>query len=138
MRRLTHALAAAALGLVLAGCGGDDPPATAVGLDARTTTVGEVEVTITPSRIDAAGADFDIVLDTHSVDLDLDVAGGATLNVDDEPWVQPIWEGSGAGSHHLEGTLTFTAAGPAAGDAVLTLDGLDEPVTARWALPEGT
>ena len=42
------------------------------------------------------------------------------------------------GGHHREGTLTFSAAGPANGDAVLTIEGLDEPATARWALPEGT
>jgi hypothetical protein len=95
-------------------------------------------VTITPTRIDATGGEFDIAFDTHSVDLDLDIAQRATFTVDERPWADPVWDGAGPGGHHREGTLTFTATGPAAGDAVLTIEGLDEPVTARWALPEGT
>jgi hypothetical protein len=138
VRRLTLLLVAGAFAVVLAACGSDDPPVVTAGLDTRTVTVGEVEVTITPTRVDASGAEFDIALDSHSVELDLDIADRATLTIDDQAWTQPTWEGSGSGSHHLEGTLGFTAAGPAAGDAVLSLEGLDEPVAARWALTEGT
>jgi hypothetical protein len=124
--------------ILLAACGSDDPPATATELETRTATVGEVETTIIPTRIDASGAEFDIALDTHSVDLDIDIARQTTLTIDDQPWTKPTWAGTRAGGHHLEGTLAFTAAGPAAGVAVLTIEGLDEPVTARWALSEGT
>ncbi len=103
-----------------------------------TVTVGEVEATVVPTRVDSTGAEFDITLDTHAVDLDVDIARQATLTIDGRPWTRPAWDGEGAGSHHLEGTLTFTADGPAAGDAMLTIDGLDDPIIARWALPEGT
>ena len=137
MRRLTAALTASALAVALASCGNDDPPVAAAGLDTQTVTVGEVELTITPTRVDDAAASFDIVFDTHSVDLDLGVAETATLTIDGEPWTDPAWVGAGPGGHHREGTLTFDAAGPTTGDAVLTIEGLDEPATARWALPEG-
>ena len=138
MRRLTSALVVTALVLLVAACGGDDPPAAADGLETRTATVGAVDVTITPTRVDATGATFDLAFDTHSVDLDLDIARQATLTVDGQPWNDSAWDGTGPGGHHREGTLTFTAAGPAAGDAVLSIEGLDGPVTARWALPEGS
>lgn len=138
MRRLTPLLVAGAFAVVLAACGSDDPPVAAAGLDTRTVTIGEVEVTITPTRVDDTGASFAVVFDTHSVDLDLDVADTVTLTVDGKAWTDPTWDGAGPGGHHREGTLTFTAAGPANGDAVLTIEGLDEPATAQWALPEGT
>lgn len=138
MRRLTHALVVTPLVVLLAACGGDDPPVAATGLETRTVTVGEVEVTITPTRLGATGAEFDIAFDTHSVDLDLDIAQHATLSVDGQPWTGPTWDGAGPGGHHREGTLAFTATGNATGEAVLTIEGLDEPVTARWALPQGS
>lgn len=138
MRRLTPLLVAGAFAVVLAACGRDDPPVAAAGLDTRTVTVGEVEVSITPTRVDETGASFAVVFDTHSVELDLDVADAVALTVDGQAWTDPAWDGAGPGGHHREGTLTFTAAGPANGDAVLTIEGLDEPVTAHWALPGGT
>ena len=136
MRRLTSALVAAAL-VVLASCGGGDPPVTTAGLEAQTVTVGAVEVKITPTRLDATGAAFEIAFGPHSVNLDLDIAQQATLTINDEPWPAPTWDEAGPSGHHREGTLTFTAAGPADGDAVLSIAGLDAPVTARWALPKG-
>ena len=138
MRRLTLLVVAGAFAAVLAACGSDDPPVAAAGLDTRTVTVGEVEVTITPTRIDHTGAAFAVAFDTHSVDLDLDVPDAVTLTVDGQVWTDPAWDGTGPGGHHREGTLTFTAASPAEGDAILTIEGLDEPATARWALREGT
>ena len=81
MRRLTHALLVVALVIALAACGDDESPAPAAGLDTRTVTAGEVEVTITPARVDATGAEFDLAFDTHSVDLDLNIARRATFTV---------------------------------------------------------
>ncbi len=65
----------------------------------------------------AAGAAFDIQLDTHSVDLDpLDLADATLRNDRGDtlaaiPWTAP------AGGHHREGTLTFN------GDAAAFLTG---------------
>lgn len=134
MRRLSPLLVAVAF----AACGSDDPPVAAAGLDTRAVTVGEVEVTISPTRIDDTGASFAIAFDTHSLDLDLDIADTATLTIDGQAWTDPAWDGTGPGGHHREGTLTFTAAGPTGGDAVLTIEGLDQLATAQWALPQGT
>jgi hypothetical protein len=74
---------------------------------------------------------------SHTVDLDLDVAANAALTVDDTDWVDTTWDGAGPGGHHRQGTIRFTAGGRLSGDAVLTIGGLDEPVTVRWTRPAG-
>ena len=137
MRRLILALALG-LGVALVACSGDEPPTAAAGFDTRTIEAGEVTVAITPTRVDSATATFEIAFDTHSVDLDFDVAGGAALTVDGATWTNATWEGDGPGGHHRSGTLTFTSAGEPAGEATVTIDGLPDPVTTTWTLPEGS
>ena len=130
MRRL---IAAAVLALLAGACAGDDAPVVSA-LPTREIAAGEVTVTVTPVRIDERGAEFDVAFDTHSVDLDLDVAAGAALIVDGDDWPDPVWEGAGAGGHHREGTLRFAADGTPSGEAVLTIRGLEAPATASWDL----
>ena len=82
----------------------------------RTNEGGQVTVAATWAG-PAAGATFDIKLDTHSVDLDALDLEDATLRNDRGdtlaaiPWTAP------AGGHHRGGTLTFD------GDAVAFLAG---------------
>ena len=137
MGRLSYAVAIGVVLLTFSACSSDETPVAAPGLSGREVAAGAVTVTITPTRIDAEGAEFTVAFDTHSVDLDLDVAANAELTVDGTDWVDPAWDGAGPGGHHRQGTIRFTAAGPSSGDAVLTIGGLDEPVTASWTLPAG-
>jgi hypothetical protein len=102
------------------------------GLPARNTKVEDVEVTVTPSRLDATGATFSVVLDTHSGSLDVDIAKNATLTVGGAAWTNPTWNGDGPGGHHRSGTLAFTAAGPPTKNVTLTLAGFADPVVMRW------
>lgn len=146
MRRFLTVLAVAALALAVASCGGDtktvapDTPGgqstqTSVpALATKTVEAGAVTVKIEPVRIDAAGAEFKVAFDTHSVDLNFDVARNATLTVADTPWTGASWSGDGPSGHHRAGTVRFAAAGPAQGAAVLNLGGLPGPVTATWTL----
>lgn len=115
--------------------GGDDadtggPAATALAV--RTVEAGPVTVKIEPRQFDAAGAAFKVTFDTHSEGLDLDVARGATLLVGGAAWPVAGWTGAGPGGHHREGELRFSAGGPAAGTATLTITGLSRPATATW------
>jgi len=135
MRRVRIALAIGVA--LLAACSRDDTPVPAAGPSAREVAAGEVNVTITPTRIDTEVAEFTVAFDTHTVDLDLDVAANAALTIDGTDWVDPTWDGARPGGHHRQGTIRFTAGGPASGHAVLTIGGLDEPVTASWTLPAG-
>ena len=114
------------------GAGAGDRPEAAFAT--RTQEAGEVTVEATLRRVDATGATAALVFDTHAVDLDLDVAGGTVLTVGGRTWPTDAWEGDGPGGHHRAGELRFTAGGPPEGEAVLTVDGLSEPVTFRWQL----
>ncbi len=110
------------------------PGQTADALPSRSVTAGEIDLSIEPVRIDAEGAVFRVAVNTHAVELDMDLAGSAALEVDGAPWGPARWTGDGPGGHHREGTLTFPAAGAARGTAVLTLDGFPGPVEASWDL----
>ena len=79
---------------------------------ARTSDGGQVTVVASWGG-PAAGASFDVKLDTHAVDLDAVDLAGATLRNDRgetlraRPWTAP------KGGHHREGTLAFEGNGPA-------------------------
>ena len=102
----------------------------------RVVEAGGVLVSIEPVRVDDTGAVFDVAFETHTVDLDLDVVASASLEVDGRPWTNPTWDGSPQGGHHREGRLSFDPSGSAAGDVVLTIHGLPEPVVVSWELPD--
>jgi|CXWL01.1.fsa_nt_gi hypothetical protein len=128
------ALALVASG-TLAACSGSstNAPDSSV-LPARTVAAGSVDVIITPTRFDASGATFSIVLDTHSGDLSLDLTTSAMLDVDGTAWINAGWTGDGPGGHHREGEVQFSAQGPVQGTATLTIAGLPEPIEATWRL----
>lgn len=139
-RRLTLAVAVvAAAGLALAACGGggdgsdDRASGETTNLAKRTVKAGEVDVKIEPRQLDAQGAAFKITLDTHSVELSMDLAR-ARLEVNGTAWSDAAWTGDGPDGHHREGELRFTAQGPAQGTARLTLSGFPTPIEASWDL----
>lgn len=128
-RSLTVVLAAAIL--LLAGCASSTPaasgplptatsaattPGAGAGGITQTSAGGQVTVVVDWTG-PAAGAVFDVKLDTHSVDLDaLDLSNAILRNDRGEtmsanPWAAP------KGGHHREGALTF------AGDATEFLAG---------------
>ena len=96
---------------------------------------GEVTVKATLRQLSSEGAVAEVVFDTHSVELDLDIVAAATLTVAGVTWPTESWDGDGPTGHHREGKLRFSAAGPPQGTATLTIEGLSEPVTFRWPIP---
>lgn len=122
--------------LVFTACQGSDKstPTTDTGLDTRTVEAGEVTVEIDPRRVDERGAEFAVTFDTHTVELDLDVAANAKLTVGGVAWTNPTWAGDGPTGHHRSGVLRFTPAGPADGEIEIRISGLPEAVAARWTL----
>lgn len=74
----------------------------------QTNEGGQVTIKVTWSGA-SAGAVFDVVMDTHAVDLDgYDLAQLAVLRVDGRE-VQPSGWDAPKGGHHRRGTLTFPA-----------------------------
>ena len=121
------------------GGGASKPTATATNaaaLPSRTVTAGAVTVKVDPHHIDNAGAEFKVSFDTHSVDLGFDIPRAARLTVNGNSWAVGAWSGDGPGGHHRAGTLRFTSAGPATGEATLQISGLPKPVTAEWTLTD--
>ena len=85
------------------------------GSETKTDERGQVTVKVTPQI--SASADqlrFDVVFDTHSVDLDQDLMQIAVLTDDQGREYKPsAWDGAGPGGHHREGVLVFEAIGSA-------------------------
>jgi hypothetical protein len=76
----------------------------------RADSQGSVEFAVTPLNLSAPGEtlDFDMSMNTHSVELSWDLAGQSTLTTDTGREVQgQSWPG-GSG-HHVEGVLSFPA-----------------------------
>lgn len=74
----------------------------------KTDNQAEVSVEVTPKEL-AAGSEvkFEVVLNTHSVVLDQDLAKVSQLQDDQGNIYQPSsWDGGSSG-HHLSGTLSF-------------------------------
>jgi len=154
----TTALFLVLIPVFLAGCAGTDsddlvlpgtatrttvPSATAAAPveetegQTRTDDQGAVVFVVTPLNLDSPGAtlDFEVVMDTHSLDIGWDLASLAVLRTDSGQEVQATAWPIGNG-HHYTGTLSFpaTAADGEAlldGAAVLTLTIRDTDVPER-------
>ncbi len=82
---------------------------------------GSVKVAVTPLNLngDSSTLDFDVALNTHSVDLSMDLTSLATLESDNGLGVTAVtWTGP-SGGHHVSGLLSF----PANVDGLEILDG---------------
>lgn len=137
MRRRTLTLGLIAAAVFLSACGGvEDTIWQSQELTSPTRLEQEAAgVTVVATFNPADPSVIDIAFDTHSVDLDFDVAASSTLTVDGEGVPSGTWAGSGPGGHHRQGSLSFPAA-PTSGETMtLTITGLPEPVTFTWAMP---
>lgn len=110
--------------LILSACSGTaaktaTTPANASAYSAESTTnplersdkQGAVTVTVTPINLNNPGdtLDFNVSLETHSVDLSMDVASLSTLKTDTGISVKGVsWDGQ-KGGHHVTGKLSFPA-----------------------------
>ncbi len=76
----------------------------------RTDSQGSVTVVVNP--VDLKPTDdtltFEISMNTHSVDLSMNLAKLATLTTDTGETIQAVtWDGPASGGHHVSGKLTF-------------------------------
>lgn len=94
--------------------------ATGTGLAAVTAEAGGVTVAVTPLTLGdphAASLDFQVALDTHTVELGDDLAKLAVLKVGGRDVPATSWQAP-EGGHHVSGLLTFPAV-DAAGNRTL-------------------
>ena len=88
-----------------------EPPQADAGELTRSDGQGSVTVEVTPLNLDTSAdmLEFDVVMDTHSVDLSMDLATLATLTTDTGITLQAtVWDAP-RGGHHVEGKLIFPA-----------------------------
>ena len=104
---------------------------------------GAIIVEITPLNLDAPtdALEFDVVMDTHSIDLSMDLATLSTLTTDTGVSVESTLWDAPLGGHHVEGKLIFPATKdgkPILEDATkltLTITNVDAPTRIfEWEL----
>ncbi len=101
---------------------------------------GQIFVTVTPLNLTNPGEalEFQVDLNTHSVDLSMDLAPMATLTTDTGAAVQASLWNAPLGGHHVSGTLVFPGAVDGkpllegAEELTLTIIGLDVPERVFW------
>ena len=105
--------------------------------ETKTDEQANVTVTVTPTDLvpDSKEWKFDIVMDTHSVELDQDLIKSAVLIDNQGKEYKPIaWEGP-VGGHHREGVLVFSAVEPTPQAVELKISGLGDVVRSfAWQL----
>lgn len=110
----------------------------------RSDEQGEVTVKVTPLNLaaPAESLEFEVVLDTHSVDLSMDLATLATLATDKGITVQATTWDAPRGGHHVEGKLIFPATKDGktiiedASKLTLTITDIDAPSRVfEWPVP---
>lgn len=96
---------------------------------------GAVVVEVTPLNLDAPGGtlEFDVIMNTHSVDLSMDLAALSTLTTDTGLTIPAtLWDAT-PGGHHVSGKLIFSSAQDGkpilegAGTLTLTIGDVDAP-----------
>ncbi len=119
------------------------PPPAQAGDLSRVDEQGMVVIEVKPLNLDASAGDleFAVSMDTHSVDLGMDLAPLSTLTSDTGVTVQATLWDAPRGGHHVSGRLTFPAekngksilAG--ASKLTLTISNVDAPArTFEWTL----
>lgn len=102
----------------------------------QTDTQGLITVEITPGNLEKLGNNsiiFDVSLDTHSIDLSMDLAQLSTLTTDTGKVIQATTWDATRGGHHVSGKLIFNPVidGKNLLDGVkgitITITGLDVP-----------
>ena len=95
--------------------------AQAIQLAELTDSQGAVTVIVKPLDLNSSSdtLSFEVTLDTHSIDLSMDLAALATLTTNTGQSVQATLWDAPLGGHHVSGTLSF----PASGEGKVLLDG---------------
>ena len=80
-------------------------------MDTQEDNQGAVSIAVTPLNLNSPGEtlDFEIAMNTHSVDLSIDLTENAEIITDTGLVVTPIIWNAPQGGHHVSGDLVFPA-----------------------------
>jgi hypothetical protein len=138
MKKVAVFLVVSVSGLALTACGAvaDPTPAAQAASDVAVPEAGltqtkdeaAVTVTVTPLNLDDPSAvtlDFEIALNTHSVELAYNMLSISALRSDTGQETQPVaWDGPTGGGHHVSGTLSFPSLKERSQSVTLILRGI--------------
>lgn len=96
---------------------------------------GTIEITATPKLTDSR-YEFDITLDTHSIELNYDLISLSSLTNENGQTVKPSgWKGDKPGGHHRKGKLFFPSFPGKPKVLNLSINGIEgEDVNFKWEL----
>lgn len=118
------------------------PPEAAPQWPPQTNNEGNVEIVITPKNLSSTASswDFEVEINTHSVELGYDMASISALYDEIGNEYRPIsWEGAEPGGHHRSGVLRFNPISPRPKSITLMLRTIGGIAGRRffWPLEEG-
>ena len=106
--------------------------------ETKTEEQASVTVVVTPLDLSSDSKEwkFNVVMDTHSVELDQDMVKVAVLVDDNGKEYKPLrWEGAEVGGHHREGVLIFNQVTPIPKSVELKIFGIGDVVRSfTWQL----
>lgn len=89
--------------------------------DTKENTDGPVSVAITPLSL----REFEVSLNTHSEELNVDLVTSSTLTTDQGKIYKPtIWEGDPPAGHHRKGILKFNSIDPKPNFIVIKMENI--------------
>ena len=90
--------------------GSASEPSASSELSTQQSDAGRVTIDVTPLTLSGVTWEFEVALNTHSVDLGFDLTKVGALRCDRGQEFEAIaWDGSGPGGHHRSGVLKFAA-----------------------------
>jgi hypothetical protein len=127
-----------------AGASDSSHPAPTLAATPQNATAGAITIEAVPLATDELlDITFEITLETHSVELDFDLAELATLTIGETSFPAISWTPDAPSGHHVAGTLHFTIDHPAhavlaeVDEVTLELRDIDgQQVTLRFAVSE--
>jgi hypothetical protein len=108
-----------------------EQPPTKQTWETKTEEQESVTVVVTPLDLSPNSKEwkFDVLMDTHSIELDQDMAQVSVLVDGEGEEYKPIrWEGAEAGGHHREGVLIFNEIKPTPKFVELKISGIGDVV----------
>lgn len=88
-------------------------PVQTLGLEPQSNNDGPVTVIVVPRKSASAGTwEFEITLETHSVELNEDLMKTSVLIADNKNYEPLAWDGDPPGGHHRNGILQFAPISP--------------------------
>lgn len=96
----------------------------------------KVTATLQTTQSEAKTWDFEVALETHTRDLNDDLAKSSVLVADGKQYMPVGWEGSPPGGHHRKGRLRFKAIAPqpVSVELQIHLAGDTSPRSFKWLL----